>query len=768
MGLRSNREALFEARRVGLLYAPTWGDPDDLRTLSGILVEELAIPGSGITAIIGPSGSGKSTLLSLLAGLRAPNVRSLNRDSRLALRSGVGPTVDLLDGRRPPPGAVGFVFQEAHLMKAQSAARNAGLAAALVRGAEPGEVLRAWAPQLHLGNINENRLVESLSGGQAQRIAVIRALATEPDIVVCDEPTSNLDEETAASVMRELRRYVDERGGAVVWVTHELAQAARYADRFLALANARVVGGEPDPVPLPETGHGRRLAMMKEALAEGSELPQLAAEDLPNMGYEIGPTFRQPSASDARIELNEEAVGFVGKPRPPFGAAAYLGALAAAEVFASVARLSRENSRPVRLATAAYAPFRHGFTWVLLLGLIVFYALGTAERAFDRHFDQSLANPAVRHIVFGSQGSDLPLNREGLADLERAIAATANEMHASLDIFGRRQELFAEIWPSPDGQCDAALPTGKTGAFLKIFDPGEPLYAETVVDDPTGQPSSLAASALAGNAVIATPSLIRRLDPEAMVPPVGFCLDVASPAYVTVAGWIDDIPGGGDLRFDIAMAERSYLSILLAADHLMKRDGRQRRVFPDFNEAALYFDHRDLRAIADAVARAETVPVLSGLRIDDGALPRLTGILRAATAAKATLFGLGVAFALAIGVAMALSVQAFFTRSEKSIAIMRAFGFRGPQVFVLLSVQVGILLGAALFAFMLLLAGTQLTIVPWLALGFGVPEHWLTAQVSVVAAATCLVAVVALGIAGTSLLLWLRRHRYVGPILQQL
>ncbi|MFN9210345.1 MAG: ABC transporter ATP-binding protein [Betaproteobacteria bacterium] len=185
-------------------------------------------------AIVGESGSGKSTLLNLIAGLDDADAGSI--------RIG-GVALEALDddGRtRLRREKLGFVFQSFHILPHLTAAQNVQLPLAL-RSAAPG-ARRARAAELltavGLGD-HSDALPRELSGGELQRVAVARALAHRPALVLADEPTGNLDPDTAGGVLDLLAQAVRREGAAGVLVTHSQAAAAS-ADRVLVLTHGRL------------------------------------------------------------------------------------------------------------------------------------------------------------------------------------------------------------------------------------------------------------------------------------------------------------------------------------------------------------------------------------------------------------------------------------------------------------------------------------------------------------------------------------------------
>ena len=187
-----------------------------------------------VVAILGESGVGKSTLLNALAGLDAPSHGSVELAGR-ALQ-GLDDTA-LAHWRR---AHLGFVFQAFHVLPHLSVAQNIALPLLLLGRPDPARVT-AMLAAVGLDGFDE-RLPRTLSGGQLQRVAIARALVHRPPLVLADEPTGNLDPETAERVIELLATQVRAEGAACVLVTHSKAAAAR-ADRVLRLS-ARGIAAE--------------------------------------------------------------------------------------------------------------------------------------------------------------------------------------------------------------------------------------------------------------------------------------------------------------------------------------------------------------------------------------------------------------------------------------------------------------------------------------------------------------------------------------------
>ena len=193
----------------------------------------LHVPHGQFLAILGPSGSGKSTLLGLIAGLDAPtsgsvlvdgvDITRLNEDRLARLR-----------GEK-----IGFVFQFFHLIPSLTAYENVAVPMEIAGAADPRSRAQALLEEVGLTG-RAHHYPSQLSGGEQQRIAIARALANNPPIVLADEPTGNLDSRNGGHIIELLQDIHRARGSTIVLVTHD-ADLAAIADARLSLRDGRVV-----------------------------------------------------------------------------------------------------------------------------------------------------------------------------------------------------------------------------------------------------------------------------------------------------------------------------------------------------------------------------------------------------------------------------------------------------------------------------------------------------------------------------------------------
>ena len=221
-------DAIVSARELRKVYTQGSLEVEALRGLS------LDIGPGEFTAICGPSGSGKTTLLNLIGALDRPtsgtlllegsDLAKLSRHERSELRR----------------DRIGFVFQAYNLMPVLTAYENAEMVLALqgVPEAERRARVEKLLGEVGLGGL-EDRRPDELSGGQQQRVAIARAIASDPAIVLADEPTANVDSETATTLLDLMQRLNREREATFVFSTHDPRVMER-AGRLIRVVDGRI------------------------------------------------------------------------------------------------------------------------------------------------------------------------------------------------------------------------------------------------------------------------------------------------------------------------------------------------------------------------------------------------------------------------------------------------------------------------------------------------------------------------------------------------
>jgi len=207
---------------------------DEVHALEQVNLE---IPNGVFVALMGPSGSGKSTLLNLIAGLDQPSAGSVAINGQMLS----GLSEDQLAAWRA--AHVGFVFQFYNLIPVLSAAENVEVPLLLTRLSKAARRQHVETALQIVGLADrKHHRPNQLSGGEQQRVAIARAVVVDPDLLVADEPTGDLDAKNADDILDLLRRLKNEFHKTIVMVTHDL-RAERYVDQIFHLDKGVLVNG---------------------------------------------------------------------------------------------------------------------------------------------------------------------------------------------------------------------------------------------------------------------------------------------------------------------------------------------------------------------------------------------------------------------------------------------------------------------------------------------------------------------------------------------
>lgn len=308
----------------------------------------LEVPEGSLTALLGPSGSGKSTLLRIIAGLEVPDTGSVLRDG-----------AEMTD-TRPQDRGVGFVFQHYAAFAHMSVSENVAFGLRIRK--RPRAEIRARVDELlalvGLTTLSGQR-PDQLSGGQRQRMALARALAVEPRVLLLDEPFGALDATVRAELRGWLRRLHDEQGVTTVLVTHDQEEAMDVADRIAVMHEGAIeqVGAPREVYDNPANDFvmgflgpvsrvGDRLVRPHDVILSlspcGDAIEGMVARVV-HLGFEVRIEFELPDGTGARaqltraqadeLELERGDIVYVRPPvcvRPP-GPAALLAAGDAAQ-----------------------------------------------------------------------------------------------------------------------------------------------------------------------------------------------------------------------------------------------------------------------------------------------------------------------------------------------------------------------------------------------------------------------------------------------------
>jgi NitT/TauT family transport system ATP-binding protein len=247
-GAEATSAPKLELRQVGLKYVTVEGETEALKDLS------LAVREGEFVAIVGPSGCGKSTLLSLVAGLVMPTSGHV-----------------LVGGQEVhgPSRQVGYMLQEDYLFKWRDVVSNVLLGLEIQGRLDPESRVRAirLLEKYGLGDFKRH-LPRQLSGGMRQRVALIRTLAIDPEILLLDEPFSALDYQTRLTIQDEVVQILRREGKTTLLVTHDISEAICMADRVIVLSRRpgrvkaeypiRIDGGRLTPLERRESGQFAR------------------------------------------------------------------------------------------------------------------------------------------------------------------------------------------------------------------------------------------------------------------------------------------------------------------------------------------------------------------------------------------------------------------------------------------------------------------------------------------------------------------------------
>jgi sulfate transport system ATP-binding protein len=294
----------------------------------------LEVPEGSLTALLGPSGSGKSTLLRIVAGLEQP-------DSGHVLIDGADVT-----GARPQDRGIGFVFQHYAAFAHMSVRENVAFGLR-IRKRPKAEVTNRVDELLKLVGLTKwsEQRPHQLSGGQRQRMALARALAIQPSVLLLDEPFGALDATVRAELREWLRRLHDEQGVTTVLVTHDQEEAMEVADRIAVMNAGRIeqVGSPRDIYDTPASdfvmsfvgpvsridGKLVRPHDVTVSLLPGDDTIEAMVLRVVHLGFEVRIELELPGGKVARAQLTrgqteelELARGDIVYVRPPAEVAA--------------------------------------------------------------------------------------------------------------------------------------------------------------------------------------------------------------------------------------------------------------------------------------------------------------------------------------------------------------------------------------------------------------------------------------------------------------
>ncbi len=770
----------------------------------GIEVDALSINRGKVTAIIGRSGSGKSTLLHLLGGmLSAEPLLAAKLTAYVLTPEGERRDQDLLSrGWRGAEAAVGFVFQQPYLMRDASAALNMHMSLATAGLRAVGPALERLWQSLGFSDASMSTVAKALSGGMQQRLAVGRAIARNPTVILADEPTANLDPALGRLILNQLASYTRRSADrSLIIVSHDLNLVHQFANEVVVLEakpGSQIGYLSPRakwPIPMPKS-----LEELSALLGDDPPTPAGSAigEDL-----EVVPTsflmqvglwcrlgfatvFNRKTPRPAAGQNNDRVIAFVIRHVLTFiglvVAGVWLVSLFEPAVprgvgpaFLVVSILLLLPRALSRLSLSSY--FRAiAIALLVLTGLVATAAIDLVKVASEHH----LTSPDLRMLL--AARARHPLTIDFVNKLQKDLKARAPADATKATMFGRHilvqvrsysppQALSAEA-PACDDDEKRIKKLSVGGQGLTAGDPlmrylrWRPVPYEgavTVGDRVAGKPAVSALPELEGNAnggnlYAAYDFLARDLELLPSDPmPKWLCLDIrgiGSYAPFRISAVVDGIP-------DFDLQKFAYLLNSDAAAAGVSSKGVD-------NPSAVGFS-----AIAVEIPRDTRREVLQYLKDhdDNGDFKLEVGFAKLDSAVKAASIAVWLArgfcllvLALSTVVATVLTLQ-FIENNRRELAVVSAFGASMWHLLCLTStillVPLGIALAIAVAATALVLPQLFLLV----GIRFGIPVLDASALwqslASVAVAAVCIIFVVAF----LSLALW---KKATGPVATQL
>lgn len=706
---------MFSLKNVSYIY----GEAKDALA-SGVRIETLDIAPTGVTAIIGPSGSGKTTLLSILAGFVVPVVATGGHFS--------------FDGRAVPPsghpvGRVAFVFQTHMLLGGGSALVNA-LIGDVVSGKterQQGESLADRIADLGLAGRSPSLMIRRarlLSGGEAQRVAILRALHADPEAILCDEPTSSLDEHNADLAMGALKRWARDKDRPVVWVTHNIEQAAKFADHFVFIRQGRVVEiAAADRSALSGTtgaerhDHLRRVVQSLKAV----DPPPDDASTL-TKGFRTTRVGRLRYAGWIANALSTDSPMAAGLEYRYPALSQPAGVTAIAETMGE--DIGRKAGTFMRRAGSILSYSRYGLGIVLTVLLVQLIASDFFGRMAGAYAENRLQDPAVARMVFdhsvfsdarsgGVVPEDLyaettiPVLEERLRAAIAQVAPTADL--GRVKVFGRRDVTGSTLrLIGGTGNCN------RPADFVTVaLDRDDPILLQTRLAQGVGAPLGRIGDVLArppssGFDGVRPGVLLTEAAVKQIVLACGYAPDEPilaewaagaggqlDPIEVEVIGAVAEFPPLHPLPAQMIVLEEDYQRAI----QLMES-----AVAGPLRVASAYFPIEGFDEV-EATLRDQ------GYQIQDNSRAAVQLLQTIARAAKVAPKAVNAANLLGCFIVVLLVIDALLALNRRVLALYIAFGFRFGQILTVLLVHlVPAFAFACVFGWLLVEASWQLVL----------------------------------------------------------
>ena len=635
---------------------------DDSAEIRGVVVDHVVVPRTGVTVIVGPSGCGKSTLLSLLSGIRKPT--NITRKTELTFKDREGLNeLNLLKNNRAAEGLLGYVFQEPHLIKDISAKSNAEIAQKLLDVKYSPFSVNELVSEFELSEVIDQRS-DTLSGGQAQRVAIVRALCINPDLLVCDEPTSSLDEETGRILLNRIKVWSEQNQKAVLWVTHNLEQAAEFSDYLITVKSGRLsLNEDGSPIDLTSLNYTEKLMKLRHDVV-------------------AQPPVKTLERAEAKsIENSRLATGWLRYTmRIVF------------EYFYMNNYKSNLGNWFTSMWRAFWRPLqKSNFTFLIAMSVLVFTMLLKAESIGSDFFDEQLSKPEVSHFTFskGSSGK-FPLNFKNINRLKKALGSRVESGGQGV-LFPRREDFLRDIIPSYDNSCVRYNSGGSEFSVkpkksrLIIFDQFEPLYSKTI--------NRLEQSKDLRSVIFGTPDLKASFAGQNIK---FLCLDIDGVFVPFSIQWLEEkLPGGGDRTFFIGLTEQAFQYWALKTRSIN---------FPNltYSYAAIYFQKNNVDEVLCAFEKTdgcEIDPILpsSDILLNKDVFKQISQFITQSRLAQSAIIILVLSFSTVMVASLTFATSSEVKSQEKSLAILRAFGVTSFKITAIFQMRSIVQMGYSLF-----------------------------------------------------------------------
>ena len=737
---------VIEAERIGCVYRDKSKHSGEFE----LSVKKLKIPTTGITAITGSSGSGKSTLLGVLSGLRAENI---NNTHRLLQFTGLTGEYSLLEPENIQTGHFGFVFQDAQLLKNIPAKLNAQMILQISKEESDNSILDFLAHELEISDTLTNK-TSSLSGGEAQRLACVRALSINPQILICDEPTSSLDDRTGYLLMQVIKNWADREKKCVLWVTHNLHQAVDFADYAIRVENGKVLcepSGNPFNLSLKSKSERR-------AILDGSSVA--ATPSLTN--FDIGEEFQHKKVVSFSSSKQDRIIDFINE-KDFF---LFCMKMSFLEIYGN-GKSNIFNQPLVQLILRfLFAAFSRSITWAICLGIVVLFCLLSLWGASRSYFELEFESPQVSHFTFFTQGN-FDLTIKNLKNLEKNLAQASGIHRNDKFVFGRREFGLQDVWLPNETGC-----SGKSkqisNAPMMVFNEKEPLFLElsnSIAEHQGDWSEPYVMGSDLVESLFKKQSKGQEYTKSSEEEGLSICVDIHGVGFkFHVRETKKLIPGGSDRNFFIAMPERFYRDALLEAspDIFMETT---------FHYSAVYFNQQTRKSILCAfepLPGCAASPIVSSdvFRLNKDVVKQVDKLMATSQVATLILAMLILSFCSVVSMSTTLAVSSFVRSREQTLALLKAFRANTINLHSVLNAYSLILyanaiLFAGLICFFIQFALAHLLFEGFVALpidfGLGLMDFFYASSLVLAILLFCSIGVT---------IVWNRGNRYVGTILQ--